>query len=384
MSDKLESIFNECLERISQGESIESCLWSYPQEAAQLEPLLRTALGFSWRASAIQPTPEFKARARAGMRYQAAQLGTTQVQQPKHSGSFSWQRGWAVALTAILIFVFSGVGTAAASSNALPDDPLYPVKLATEELKLAFTVSEEKKAEIHAQLAETRATEIATMTSQGKTEQVVATTNRLVQEREKADIAIARVELATTVKTPQPTATTGAASSNATLPTPASAPTTPTPAATTEGDTVKTTQDTDNARKVERLNKAVVTSTSRSLDALKKALEQAPQKSQPALQQAIQTLTDKEVKRLPHKPNTSNRNIEQEQEHNQNQIQNPSQIRNLKTEQDRNTNQKPGQSTSADTTDNKTQSATSQNQTATQELLQQTIKHKLTPNTTAE
>ena len=63
MAKKLENIFNECLERILQGESLESCLASYPKEAAQLEPLLRTALGFSWRASSVQARPEFKARA---------------------------------------------------------------------------------------------------------------------------------------------------------------------------------------------------------------------------------------------------------------------------------------------------------------------------------
>jgi hypothetical protein len=253
------------------------------------------------------------------MSYQAAQLGAVQVQQPKYRGFSSWQRAWVVALTAILIFIFSGVGTAAASSNALPDEPLYPVKLATEELRLAFTVSEEKKAEIHAQLAETRAMEIAVMTSQGKTEQVVATTDRLVEHLDKADVAIARVERATAVKTPQATTKTGAASSNVTPPMPML--TTPTSTAPAGEDAGKTTQDTASVRKVEQLNQTVVTSTSRSLEALEKALEQAPSKAQPALQRAIQTLTEKEGKRLLHKPNTDNKSEEQKQEEDQDQNQ---------------------------------------------------------------
>ena len=318
MSDRLENIFNECLERIFQGESIESCLRSYPQEAAQLEPLLKTALGFSWRASAVQPSPEFKARARAEMRHQAAQVGATHIQQPKRSGFFSWQRAWAVALTAILIFVLSGVGTAAASSNALPDEPLYPVKLATEELRLAFTLSQEEKAEIHARLAETRAAEITAMTSQGKTEQVVAIADRLVEHLDKANAAIARVEQTIAAKTSRPTTTRGAASSNATPP--MLAPTTPTITDTTEEDAVKTTQYPASIKKVEQLNQKVVTSTSRSLESLKKALEQAPPAAQPALQRAIQTIREKEVRGLPPKPGNDNTTIDQPSKSGPNQL----------------------------------------------------------------
>lgn len=86
MARKLEEIFNECYERILQGESFESCLMRYPEYAAELEPLLRTALGFTWRASSIQPRPEFKYWARA--RLQGAQTYAKQQKPPEKAGAF--------------------------------------------------------------------------------------------------------------------------------------------------------------------------------------------------------------------------------------------------------------------------------------------------------
>ena len=82
MSKKLEEIFDECLERLQQGDSIENCLMQYPEVAAELEILLRTAVNVNWRSSLVRPRPEFKAYARAqfiGMQHAAAQK-----KQPSH------------------------------------------------------------------------------------------------------------------------------------------------------------------------------------------------------------------------------------------------------------------------------------------------------------
>ncbi len=51
---RFDNVLNECLERLLKGETIEQCLQSYPEQAAELEPLLRTALAAK-RVSAIQP-----------------------------------------------------------------------------------------------------------------------------------------------------------------------------------------------------------------------------------------------------------------------------------------------------------------------------------------
>ncbi len=58
------NIFDECLERIVvDGETLEQCLKRYPEQAAELKPLLETVLAVK-EASAVEPRPEFKARAR--------------------------------------------------------------------------------------------------------------------------------------------------------------------------------------------------------------------------------------------------------------------------------------------------------------------------------
>ena len=110
MTERLENIFDECLERMLRGESVEDCLRDYPEEAANLEPLLMTAIDTTRRAASLQPRPEFKAWAR--IRLEGAQIYARQQEQPKGGFFFAWQRGWAFALSAALIlFVVGGAGT---------------------------------------------------------------------------------------------------------------------------------------------------------------------------------------------------------------------------------------------------------------------------------
>jgi len=298
MAKKLEKIFNECLERMLQGESIESCLRSYPKEAAELEPLLRTALGFSWRASSLQPSPEFKARVR--LRLEGARLYTKQQRQPEKPGLFAWRRGWAFALTAVLVILFTSAGTVAASSDALPDEPLYPVKLATEQTRLTFTFSDAGKAELHARLAENRALEIAAMAREGKIEQAAIITEKLAEHLEEANNAIQKVEITRSeasqfMATPEEAVTTPQATTapdeTPKAPEPEEATTTPEP-------------ETPEGKKAEQLRQSLGESTSRSLAALENALEQAPEQAKPALQRAIDTISEKSYKKPQQEPGT--------------------------------------------------------------------------------
>ena len=280
MAKKLENIFNECLERMARGESIESCLHSYPKEAAELEPLLSTALGFSWRASSLQPRPEFKAQAR--VRFEEAQLYARQHKQPERPGFFPWQQGWAFALTAVLVILFTGAGTAVASSDALPDEPLYPVKLATERVRLAFAFSDASQARLHAHLAENRALEIAAMARQGNTEQVGMVTERLAKHLEEANYAIQKVEK-----------TTGGAPQLAV--TPQEAARAPEPMAVPDSEEA----EGGNAQELKRFVEA---SASKNLAVLEDALEQAPEQTKPALQRAIEIVLQERLKSSPQEP----------------------------------------------------------------------------------
>ncbi len=200
---KIEKIFDECIERMMRGESMESCLTSHPKEAAQLEPLLRTALRISWKAAEYEPRPGFQDLLRA--RLEGAHLYAYQKRQPvKTGGGFSLQRAWVPAMIAILAVIFSGAGTVAAASYSMPDQTLYPVKEATETVRLALTFSDTEKARVNVKLAETRSEEIAVMAGKGNTEQVGILTKKLTTHLQEAQLAISRIEEA---GTPQQQAT---------------------------------------------------------------------------------------------------------------------------------------------------------------------------------
>lgn len=170
---ELANILNDCLERLLQGETIEQCLQDYPQYAEEIEPLLQTAMAAK-KALAIQPGVEFKARAR--YQFQSVLKET----KPGRGLPFlSWQPRWAPALAIGLAFLLAGSGTVAAAGNSMPDSPLYPVKLATEQAQLGLTFSDIGKAKVYVELADKRVAEIAYMVNQGKPEEIEATVQRL-------------------------------------------------------------------------------------------------------------------------------------------------------------------------------------------------------------
>ena len=168
------NILDECLERLLvKGETVEQCLASYPEEADELGPLLQTALATK-KALAIQPRPEFKAR----VRYQLS--SAFQEVKPKRRFSFlSWQPRWATAVAAVLILLLGGGSTVAAADSSMPDDLLYPVKLATEQVQLALTFSNMGRAELCTELADRRVAEIIYMADKGDAQQVEVIAQRL-------------------------------------------------------------------------------------------------------------------------------------------------------------------------------------------------------------
>ena len=130
---EFDNILDECLERIlTRGETIEQCLESYPEQSAELEPLLQTAL-LTKRASAIEPRPEFRERARYQLRSALQEMEENRERRPFF---FGWQPRWATAVIGLLVFLMASGGTVAAANNSMPDEPLYPVKLATETVRL--------------------------------------------------------------------------------------------------------------------------------------------------------------------------------------------------------------------------------------------------------
>lgn len=175
MTDKnFEDILDDCLERLLvNGETVEDCLAVYPQQADDLKPLLQTALDTK-KAATIEPSPEFRARAR--YRFHAALQETAS---PK-SGPFSfWRARWATVLTTILVMLLASGGMVAAANNSMPDSSLYPIKLAVEQLQIRLTFSDVGKANLYAQFADRRVTEIIYIAQKGNTTLAEEVTQRL-------------------------------------------------------------------------------------------------------------------------------------------------------------------------------------------------------------
>jgi hypothetical protein len=173
-NQKFGTILNECIERVIKGDSIQSCLESFPEQAKELEPLLRTALE-TLQAAKIQPRPEF--RQRAAWEFQQA----VQNLPPRHAAhhAWKWQLRWLIPVTAVFAVLVAGTGTVFAASDSLPDQTLYPVKIFTENTRITLTPSPAGKAELYAKFADTRVNEIVKMADAGKVAQMEKAAERM-------------------------------------------------------------------------------------------------------------------------------------------------------------------------------------------------------------
>ncbi len=130
MDAQLEAKLIECLDALAQGESIERILSRYPQEAAQLRPLLDSAAGL--RALRMEPSEAARMQSRQKFLAQADLLRRTKQRKtmgflPRFATGF---------IAAALVAGVLGTGAVAASGSALPGDPLYGLKRTMEEVQL--------------------------------------------------------------------------------------------------------------------------------------------------------------------------------------------------------------------------------------------------------
>jgi len=173
----------------------------YPQEAARLEPLLRTALRLRETLS-VEPRSEFAAAARQRFVVSSGQ-GLMEALRAGPRPSFvraarerflaaaqrmvvaGQGRGWraslpqwgaglyrhpATAALAAVLFLFLGFGGFAVttSGDALPGDWNYSVKRATENVRLTFAFSEGARRDLNIELAGERLYEIQGLADKGR------------------------------------------------------------------------------------------------------------------------------------------------------------------------------------------------------------------------
>jgi hypothetical protein len=269
---EFDNILNDCLERLlAKGESLERCLERYPAQADKLKPLLETALA-AREAADIKPRPDFKAQAsyqfRSALKERAA--GKSRI-------SWGWFPRWATVVAIVLVLVLGGGGgTVAAAGGSMPDSPLYPVKLATEQARLTLTFSQMGKARLCAELADERVAEIAYMADKGDAEQVVILTMRLDDKLGLLVVLVGGQEEASGVLLAPPVAT---------APPPTAEPRPPVVVPPAE----KGWGGNENAQDASRsqLMETVAFDAVRNQVVLNAALDKAPEQARPALRQAI-------------------------------------------------------------------------------------------------
>lgn len=262
---RIENILDDCLERLFKGESIEDCLRDYPWQASELEPLLKTSLALLQKSATIQPNPEFKAKVHS----QLQGMLRAKLEKVEEKAIVPiWRRRWAVAMSTVLVILLAGIGTVAASADALPDEPLYAVKLATEQARMALAFSDMDRAELHIQFAERRATEIAEMARQGEGGGIPALTEKVANHLDK----VYEVGEAQEFEEGGP---------KMLAPSPAPVP----------GPAGKAEDYTEGGEPEEKLKTMLGESRARSLSLLQAALTKTPEGAKSSLEQAIRDVT---------------------------------------------------------------------------------------------
>lgn len=328
--ERFNDVLDVCLERmLFGGATLEQCLRDFPQHASGLKPLLETARA-ARQASAVQPRPEFKERARREFNAAVREAGS------KKAGFgfvWGWRSGWAVAVSGVLIVALGG-GTVAAASGSMPDSLLYPVKLAAEQAQLAFTFSDIAKAELHAHLADKRVSEMLYLAENDQPEKLDKVSQGLNKQLSGISLLASLPAPAASIMMAEPAAERAVAPQDAAPPALAPTPTAPSPAplpaaaqqpassgaaeaaketpsapelkvskeaaSSPAGDNKTDKKDSKEDRK-SQLKKTMTDQYEVNIARLRAQLEKAPESAKPALRKALEQAEkdyDKAIKAL--------------------------------------------------------------------------------------
>lgn len=130
--NEFEAILEECVEQIASGESsLEECLALYPQYAAQLEPVLFTAMRLR-QVRQVRPSPFLKARIRADLTHAME----SNPQRMRGLPVFFWRMALNVAVLMLALVMTNTLF----AQGALPGESLYDWKLASENFWRSVTI----------------------------------------------------------------------------------------------------------------------------------------------------------------------------------------------------------------------------------------------------
>ncbi len=165
-----DDVLAQCLADIEAGKATaEECIGRYPAHADELRQLLRTASAIR-NAQPVELSLAFQAAAPVRLANMiAARQQAVRATPPLPAAAR--QRRWStVLIRATVVAVFSSLllgGVVFAARDSLPDSPLYPVKRTVEQVQVAVTPNDTRKARVFVQLMDQRALEAAAMVRRG-------------------------------------------------------------------------------------------------------------------------------------------------------------------------------------------------------------------------
>ncbi len=152
----LATILDDCVHRMRGGESVEDCLADYPEQAAELAPMLRAASALQWLAGFRLPDAR-RQQTRTALRQVVA---ASQAMPKRPAWLAFWVRPAVRALAGVavaLVFLTFAITTVAASR---PGDLAYPARVMAERSTLLLQCTPDGQASAPLRLANHRLCEL--------------------------------------------------------------------------------------------------------------------------------------------------------------------------------------------------------------------------------
>ena len=163
---RMEGILDKCIERLRKGETVEAILKDYPEESN----LLKSQLGMAKSLFQLKhPEPDMSAVHRTIFKI-GSEHGFQGVKRERDCG-FRTVLAWAASI--ILIIMTGTYAAANFADSSIPGDLLYPVKLASEKVRLALVRTPHGEVEMRIALSERRMQEVIVSTEQGNLHEAV-------------------------------------------------------------------------------------------------------------------------------------------------------------------------------------------------------------------
>ncbi len=168
MNKRLPDALENCLQRMDQGESLDSVLALYPELAARLRPLLETAMRARSAGRESLPQAVLVRQISRGLALAA------DLRQGKNRRLLQ-RRFWRPAVTilaVIAILVMSSKGLLTASAHSIPGDTLYPLKRSLESTQLHLVSDPAKRQVLEQEFDERRVDETKSLLTHQRIEYV--------------------------------------------------------------------------------------------------------------------------------------------------------------------------------------------------------------------